>query len=405
MKQSAYSRLRFRGSAKISWILMDRHYSADLFGSMLSDKQPVVPRTWAECVAGSMSDPVKRLRFLRAVAPLANIWGDSRRSRWGRAAAAGIVAIASTTAVLALLHSGADAHQNAAATLVPVEEHAVEAVPAVADVWLVEHTAASDVYSNGLRVDNTFGVANTRRAYLAFPVEGREPPTIRSEPAGIVFHGTESQQIPFEAGHNERLKKIGESLLDYVRRRRAYHFVIDRFGRVHRIVAEADSADHAGYSAWADSSWLYLNLNQSFFGVALETRTASVDSDSRMTAAQTRSAAMLTEMLRARYRIAASNCVTHAQVSVNPSNLRIGYHVDWASEFPFREIGLPDNYAVPLPSIWRLGFDCDPALRRTGLRAGIELAETMLRRQSAKARQHLHQEYREKLAAVRQSGL
>jgi len=48
---------------------------------------------------------------------------------------------------------------------------------------------------------------------------------------------------------------------------------------------------------------------------------------------------MLTDMLRKRYGIPAGNCVTHAQVSVNPSNLLIGYHIDWASSF-FRPVRL-----------------------------------------------------------------
>ena len=84
---------------------------------------------------------------------------------------------------------------------------------------------------------------------------------------------------------------------------------------------------------------------------------------------------MLTEMLRVRYRIPAANCVTHAQVSVNPSNMRIGYHVDWASEFPFEELGLPDRYAAALPSIWAFGFEVDGSFRTVAgaeLRAGID---------------------------------
>jgi len=54
---------------------------------------------------------------------------------------------------------------------------------------------------------------------------------------------------------------------------------------------------------------------------------------------------MLTRMLRSRYSIAAENCVTHAQVSVNPSNMQLSYHVDWAAAFSFAALGLPDNYA------------------------------------------------------------
>jgi N-acetyl-anhydromuramyl-L-alanine amidase AmpD len=44
------------------------------------------------------------------------------------------------------------------------------------------------------------------------------------------------------------LKRIGESLLAYVRRKQAYNFVIDRFGRVYRVVPESDAANHAGNS-------------------------------------------------------------------------------------------------------------------------------------------------------------
>jgi hypothetical protein len=65
---------------------------------------------------------------------------------------------------------------------------------------------------------------------------------------------------------------------------------------------------------------------------------------------------MLVEMLRSRYRIPAANCVTHAQVSVNPSNMQAGYHTDWAFGFPFEQVGLPDNYARELPSLWAFGF-------------------------------------------------
>jgi hypothetical protein len=51
---------------------------------------------------------------------------------------------------------------------------------------------------------------------------------------GKLFHTTESQQAPFEAGENRHLKRIGESALAQVRRNRSYNFLIDRFGRVYR---------------------------------------------------------------------------------------------------------------------------------------------------------------------------
>ena len=32
---------------------------------------------------------------------------------------------------------------------------------------------------------------------------------------------------------------------------------------------------------------------------------------------------------------------------MNPGNMLIGYHTDWAGNFPFLELGLRDNYAAP----------------------------------------------------------
>jgi hypothetical protein len=221
-------------------------------------------------------------------------------------------------------------------------------------VWLVDRARASETYSNGLRIDNSVAVPNRPRELSV----------------GIIFHATESAQAPFESEHNERLKRIGESLLDYVRRRRSYHFVIDRFGRVFRVVEQSDAANHAGNSVWADDREQYVQLNDSFLGVAFEAR-------DEITAAQVRSGAMLTEMLRSAYSIPAENCVTHAQVSVNPSNMRMGYHVDWASGLPFKDLGLPDNYAIPPPAIWAFGFQADDAFRAAAgerLRGAIDTA-------------------------------
>jgi hypothetical protein len=87
--------------------------------------------------------------------------------------------------------------------------------------------------------------------------------------------------------------------------------------------------------------------------------------------AQLRAAAALTEMLRSRYKIPGGNCVTHAQVSVNPSNMQVGYHTDWASSFPFDSLGLPDNYAVPSPAVALFGFGFDSSY---GQHAGPRLA-------------------------------
>jgi len=95
-------------------------------------------------------------------------------------------------------------------------------------------------------------------------------------------------------------------------------------------------------------------------------------------------------MLRARYQIRDSNCVTHAQVSVNPSNMLIGYHTDWADRFPFIEIGLKDNYLTPPASLVAFGFDYDPAyVQLTGARLLPALTEAEAGLRSSAARLHL----------------
>jgi len=281
------------------------------------------------------------------------------------------------------------------------------------EVWQVERTAVSETYSNGLRIDNRFSIANRRRSYLAF--SATRPDDMRGErrsvPAGIVFHTTESLQAPFESGQNPTLKRIGEALLNYVRLKRSYNFVIDRFGRVYRVVRESDAANHAGNSIWSDPKWLYLNLNDSFLGISFETQTAPGQLETAVNPAQVRSADLLIEMLRNRYGIPAGNCVTHAQVSVNVSNLLLGYHLDWASSFPFDQVGLPDNYAVPLPAISLFGFQYDSNfVSKAGLRLSQEaqLAEEILRDDAGAAhlpvpvyRKALQKRYSSRLAAVR----
>ena len=266
---------------------------------------------------------------------------------------------------------------------------------AVNSVWLVEKTGSSEVYSNGLRIDDRFRVSNHPRAYLAFPLHpARQTAGVRrSGPAGIVFHATQSRQAPFEADQNGVLKKIGESLLEYVQRKRAYHFLIDRFGRVYRVVAEPDAANHAGFSVWADEESLYINLNQSFLGVAVEAQNHPGQDEPEMNPAQVRAAAMLTEMLRYLYHIPADHCVTHAQVSVNPANMQVGYHTDWASGFPFAQLGLPDNYTRPLPALWAFGFEYSPEfLQWAGKRlgSGIEAGDRLLGESAGAADVSLH---------------
>jgi N-acetylmuramoyl-L-alanine amidase len=374
----------------------------------MTRRQPPQPsaKPWVTWCANRIEDPVARLKFLQSVTPLAV---PRPRRFWGFSVAAIIL--------LAILGSFLIARAASRVRTVPpaiLPKPIQEPLPArrPEPLWLVDKSADSEIYSNGLRIDTRFESPNHPRAYLAFPLDRPDSGAgVRhTAPAGIVYHTTESRQLPFEASANGALKRVGESLVEYVRRRHAYHFLIDRFGRVYRIVPESDAADHAGYSVWSDDAWLYVNLNESFLGISFEASTEPGQEVPTVSQAQIRSAAMLTEMLRARYAIPAGNCVTHAQVSVNPENMRVGYHTDWASSFPFAQLGLPDNYARPLPALTAFGFEYDTTfVQWAGMRlyAGVKLAEQEFAQSAATAgvspaelRKVLRKRYRARLAEM-----
>lgn len=298
----------------------------------------------------------------------------------------------------------------ARADLVSPDTNTADVIP---NVWMVDQTHDFETYSNGLRIDDRYSKANEKR--LFYPVYQRgaiDPaqPEFRSEPAGIVYHTTESDQARFTSDQNARLKRIGQAVIGVVQQNRSYHFLIDRFGQVFRIVPETDVANHAGYSVWADGDEIFVNLNSSFLGIAFETQTQLGDLPSA-NPAQVHAARILTEMLRAKYHIRQSNCVTHAQVSVNPDNMLVGYHTDWAGNFPFHDIGLSDNYALPPPSIYAFGFGYDPTfVHHTGVRLwqGLALAEDQMQTQAAarglpvsRYRAILQKQYKEVLAALK----
>ena len=365
-------------------------------------------------IAGHIGDPVRRLRFLRAVAPRPSFVqrvSQARLRHW--ILWTGLVSL---PLIPFLMKLAAGKPEPPRAASIPPRRAAPGDAQRTVSVWQIEQTGDAESYSNGLRIDTRLTVANRPRVYTAFPRAGAASPNHarRTQPAGIVYHTTESCQAPFEAEDTPVLKRLGESLLEYVCRKRAYHYLIDRFGRVYRVVAESDAANHAGYSVWADDDWFYVNLNESFLGVSFEAQTRPGQTEGAVSPAQVRSAAMLTEMLRSRYQIRAGNCVTHAQVSVNPSNMLVGYHKDWAAGFPFAELGLPDNYQLPLPSLWAFGFDYQPAwlaLSGNRMSAGVKLAEQALVRRAAAAgmppaayRKALREQYRVWLAEARRAG-
>jgi hypothetical protein len=338
-------------------------------------------QAFIEWKARRMQDPVARLRFLQQkIGP-----GSPRipiRRRWK--------ALSLLPALACLFIPGfkASSTREQFTPLPPLPRATPSNVDVFTDVWVVEKSKDVETYSNGLRIDDRYATSNEpRSSYPVFRPFQLDPshPELRIRPAGIVYHTTESDQVSFEKGQNGALKRIGKDVLVFLKRNQSYHFLINRFGEVFRIVEESDVAFHAGNSVWADGGAIYVNLNSSFLGIAFETQTQPGELPSA-NPAQIHSARVLTEMLRNKYRIPEANCVTHAQVSVNPDNMRVGYHTDWAGNFPFQEVGLNNNYAAPIPAIYFFGFDYDPVfVHATGWRVwqGLALAEDQLRSEAA----------------------
>ncbi len=279
--------------------------------------------------------------------------------------------------------------------------------PALEKVWLLETKSGVETWSNGLHIETRLTTENRPREYYVWNRNNPGSPIAQlpeGKPAGIVFHTTESTMEEFEEHKVRRLKLLGEALLQFARTEKAYHYLIDRFGRVFRIVREADAANHAGKSIWADSKWAYINLNDSFLAISFESESRPGDEMPAISEAQINSGRMLSRMLRSRYNIAAANCVTHAQVSINSSNFQIGYHTDWAGNFPFEAMGLPDNYSLPLASLHLFGFNYDGTFfAATGARMwkGVVSSEDLLREQArqssisvAQLRTQLRNQYR-----------
>jgi hypothetical protein len=370
--------------------------------------------------AETIRDPLERLRFLRntvdagvLVPPVAPI-RPVRQSRH-RMVHAGMAAAALLTAVAFLASPTASTsvgtYQGQFLMPPPPPQPAGEEAR---KVWQVEVTPGYETYSNGLRIEKAYATSGNER--VPYRVYRRRDPQLassemRSGPAGIVYHTTESHMAPFEPEQNGQMRRIETSVLELVRRNRSYHYVVDRFGRVFRIVAEGDMANHAGLSIWADDRYAYVNLNGSFLGVSFETQTRRGEDNPEISPAQIHSARILTDMLRFKYAIPAGNCVTHAQVSVNPANMRIGYHTDWAGNFPFSEIGLGDNYQEPLASVFAFGFDYDSIFVQStgrrlwqGLRASDEqvtLQASVLGMPVPAYKRILRQRYEKILAATR----
>lgn len=234
-------------------------------------------------------------------------------------------------------------------------------------VWLAEQSNGYEFYSNGARVLTEYEIAGTKRSFYQFSLEaisrGSDEGELLARPVGIVYHLSESDLLPFDGKHNSSLQVHSKGLLEYARSRALYNYVIDRFGRVYRIVRDEDAASHAGNSIWSDGRNVYVNLSASFIGICFEGQSKggrAVGADG-INEAQIYAARVLTAVLRSKYSIEDANCVTHGLVSVNPSNYLVGYHTDWVAAFPFGALGLKDKYESELTSISRFGFNYDAA--------------------------------------------
>jgi hypothetical protein len=235
-------------------------------------------------------------------------------------------------------------------------------------VWLVERKDNYERYSNGGRIITDFETANRARAFVALPRDGGDTAAatvsaeVQSAPVGIVYHTSESDMLPFTHDNSDSLEARTRGLLEYVRRHKSYNYVIDRFGQIHRIVRDEHAAHHAGNSVWADSRALYVGLNESFIGVCFESSMEVESGEERLTEAQIVSGRALTQILRSRHGIDDADCVAHGLVSVNPANMLIAYHHDWARNFPFEAMGLSDKYKVAPASVRLFGFTYDDEL-------------------------------------------
>lgn len=308
--------------------------------------------------AERIPDEIRKLRYLRSEIPeeLAYPVPPPRVSRRS------MIAVLVAGLAFATLHSDSILRGSAPRDMRAVQPNErrinekSDKPGVLSSVWLVEKRDWYTVYSNGLQIRTDYLTTSAPRRYRSFSRPALEPSSERSTPAGIVYHTTESLQIPLEAARNQSLTRTREGLLSYIRAKRLYNFVIDRFGQVFRVVPEDQTAYHAGYSVWANPQTVYEGLNDSFLGVAFEagTRTSFVPDP-----AQVRAGRLLTDMLRSEFGIPDTNCATHAQVSVNPSNMRIGFHTDWAANFPFREFGFQGGYSTPVASVELFGFEYD----------------------------------------------
>lgn len=251
-------------------------------------------------------------------------------------------------------------------------------------VWMVEQKDNYERYSNGARILTEFEVDNHVRRYYILPhdLAGAAGGEVHHEPRGILYHASEGDLLPFNSHNNDSIEERSRHLLEYVRKNRSYNYLIDRFGQIYRIVRDEQAANHAGHSVWADNDGVYVGLNESFLGVSFETSSDVGSLAEQLTEAQLIAGRLLTAILRSHYNIADADCVTHGLVSVNPANMLVAYHRDWARNFPFEAMGLSDKYRLSPVSITEFGFTSDG----TVVWPGLTEAENEIKRRAERER-------------------
>jgi hypothetical protein len=256
-------------------------------------------------------------------------------------------------------------------------------------VWLAERGDGYEFYSNGARVLTGFETTGDERRFYRFHFsDGNLESTASTSPVGIVFHVSQSDKLPFSGQFNSSLNNVSKALLEYARAHRLYNYIIDRFGRIYRIVRDEDVSNHAGNSVWGGRDDFYVNLSASFIGICLEGKytPGKAVGPEEINEPQIYAARILTAVLRSKYGIEDRNCVTHGLVSVNPSNHLLGYHTDWVSGFPFEALGLSNKNGAELIAVSEFGFRYDEAyvLAAGGNKwAGLESSDVKLRELAA----------------------
>jgi hypothetical protein len=276
-------------------------------------------------------------------------------------------------------------------------------------VWLVGEDSELEKYSNGCRILTKYETDNRPRGYFTIPRDSdTDGEQIRRDIVGIVYHTSESDIVPFIADNNAAILKRSQGVLEYIQKRKAYNYMIDRIGDIYRVVRDDHVAFHAGNSIWADDKNTYVVLNESFIGICFESTVEGETLEETLTEAQIIAGRALTNVLRSKYNISDANCTTHGLVSINPDNMLIAFHHDWVRNFPFEAMGLSDKYKIPPPNMLDYGFTYDEEiLEKLGrkLWEGAFAAEDEFKKRAERARLNpeiLRRRLRERYIAQRE---